>query len=74
MCRAGGRWEISIPSSQFCSEFKTAIKKNEVGVPIVAQWVENPTAIHEDAGSIPGFAQQVRSGVDKSCGVGKDAA
>ena len=27
------------------------------GVPIVAQWVKNPTSIHEDVGLIPGLAQ-----------------
>ena len=26
------------------------------GVPIMAQWVNNPTSIDEDSGSIPGFA------------------
>ena len=30
------------------------------GVPVVAQLVKNPTSICEDAGSIPGLAQQVQ--------------
>ena len=31
------------------------IKEQKEGVPIVAQWVKNPTSIHEDVGSIPGL-------------------
>ena len=30
------------------------------GVPTVAQWVKNPTSIHEDMSSIPGLVQWVK--------------
>ena len=35
------------------------IKRNE-GVPVVAQWLTNPTRKHEDGGLIPGLAQWVK--------------
>ena len=34
-------------------------KQSIFGVPIVAQWLTNPTRIHEVAGSVPALAQWV---------------
>ena len=34
--------------------------KSFFGVPVVAQWLTNPTRNHEVAGSIPGLAQWVK--------------
>ena len=33
--------------------------KNPLGVPVVAQWLMNPTRNHEVAGSVPALAQGV---------------
>jgi len=38
-------------------------KSEYAGVPVVAQWLTNPTSIREDAGSIPDLAQWVRDPV-----------
>ena len=45
--------------------------KSRIGVPIVAQWVKNPTSIYEDEGSIPDLDQWVKgSSIASSCSVG----
>ena len=36
------------------------LKDRLMGVPIVAQWLTNPTRNHDVAGSIPGLAQWLR--------------
>ena len=36
------------------TEIETMIKKLPTGVPVVAQWLTNPTRNHEVAGSVPG--------------------
>ena len=36
------------------------LKIYTLGIPVVAQWVKNPTSIHEDAGLFPGLAQCVK--------------
>ena len=37
----------------------------------MAQWIKNPTSIHEDVSLTPGLAQWVKDpGISMSCGVG----
>jgi len=39
---------------------ETTNKKHDTGVPIVAQWLTNPTRNHEVAGSIPGLVLWIK--------------
>ena len=46
------------------------MKTYNLGIPVVAQQDKGPTAIHENAGSIPDITQWVKgSGVATSCSV-----
>ena len=63
-----------------CEFFKTQnltdsnypLNKLNLGVPVVAQWLMNPTRNHEVWGSIPGLPQWVKgSGIAVTCGVGR---
>ena len=45
--------------SSSCSDIYVANKKSFAGVPVVAQWLTNPTRNHEVAGSVPALAQWV---------------
>ena len=49
-----------------------SIRKQISGVPVVAQWLTNPTRNHEVVGSIPGLVRWVKElTFAVSCGVGR---
>ena len=44
----------------YIMEYNTAIKKHEIGVPVLAQWLTNVTRNHEVADLVPGLDQWVK--------------
>ena len=66
-CQVTGIQVTSHLSFVFISEVEILIhiahwvlKTYKFGVPIMAQWLANPTSIHEDVGLIPGLVQWVK--------------
>ena len=49
---------MSLQITMFLSKLRIETLIN--GVPLLAQWVRNPTSIHEDVGLIPDPAQWVK--------------
>ena len=43
--------------------FRKVLKEMRTGVPVVAQWLTNPTRNHEVVGSVPALAQWVNDPV-----------
>ena len=52
-------WVLGLINQQRAKHYEKHIKKKTLGVPVVVQWLTNPTKNHEVAGSIPGLAQWV---------------
>ena len=52
-------WEFPYATGVALQSKKTPRLKATAGVPVVAQWLTNPTRNHEVAGSVPALAQWV---------------
>ena len=50
----------SLPAHGHPPQLRGLVKITSKGVPIVAEWLTNPTRNHEIAGSFPGLAQWVK--------------
>ena len=51
------------PQQRLEEQGKLSVLRFNVGVPVVAQWLTNPTRNHEDVGSVPALAQWVNDQV-----------
>ena len=53
------RYYFTLTKAAVIKKTVTSVNKN-TGVPVVAQWLTNPTRNHEVAGSVPALAQWVK--------------
>ena len=64
LCELGYEFHVLFTkSSSLLNFFLQTFKNAEAGVPIVVQWLTNPTRNHEVAGSVPALAQWVNDPV-----------
>ena len=61
--RVTSKYHPSIQGSAQTHLPRGVFKTRNLGIPILAQWLMNPTGIHEDTGLIPGPAQWVKDSV-----------
>ena len=58
MADGDGKWCVAMETEQeFLKTLNITLPR---GVPVLAQWLTNPTRNHEVAGSIPGLTQWVK--------------